>query len=1118
MTERLLTPSKITAWLDCAHYLALTNRVEDGVLAPPTPSFGSFARLLVDKGRQHEVACLQEYVREGRAILEIPGREPGETFMAWVDRVGNPFDERWDVIYQMPFLHDGVRGVADFLVRTRDEETGQLFYEPVDAKLARVEAKPGHVLQLCFYADAIEAVTGVRPRHMHLWLGSGRVETLAVGEFRPYWNWLRLQLTRAVADDPGIEATVPVPCSHCEFCEFFDMCTERWRAEDSLTYVAGIRRADRVALESAGVSSLAELAAYRAAIDGIRPERLARLVDQATLQVVARLEGDDQQPPFSMITPGEDEPVWGHGLEELPLPDDGDVFLDFEGHPFWRPDVGLFFLFGLLERGADEQWHYRPWWAHDLQQEATAVTELVDYLAQRREQFPGMHVYHYNHTERSALQRMAKSHQVAEAELAELVETGAFVDLLLVARNSIQVGTESYGLKCLERLTDFERSHDIDKGAGAVVQYERYMAEGNQAGLDAIAVYNDDDVRATLALRNWLVEHRAPDMPWREPRLERDPGIAELDERVARLHEHGPGTIEYFLGDLVGYWWREWLAYIAPRMVKLQTDPTDLLSDPEVLAGLSVKEAVERFGQKGKPITPAMRFSFPPQAVERFPRDGGTVIVLPPEGRRLYAGIDRLDRDAGEIDLVWGDKLQEADYLPRTVVVDDWVDPKPKALALQGFADIVLQGDQPNAVTMSLLRRELPRFAGDGPAGGVFCDDLADMTSWVTRLDHSYVAIQGPPGTGKTYSAAYLVDALIRVGSRVGVTAMSHLAINNLLEKILAVFAEKGDTELLHAVRNPGTDSTRLEDVKYGDNNVCARNEFNLVAGTTWLFASPQMQAAPVDVLLIDEAGQLSLADALAASCSARSMVLVGDPLQLPQVAQADHPNGSGRSVLEHILGDDLTLHEGRGVFLSETWRMHPDVCEFISEYIYEGRLTSHPDCRRQSTVGRTGLRWLRADHRGNTTASEEEADLIADEVARLIGTEWTNHKGIKRPLLTGDFMVVAPYNDQVHTIRGRLDRDPRTADVPVGTVDKFQGREAAVVFFSMATSSGEDITRTADFLFSRNRLNVAISRARCLAYLACTEELLNTRARTVAEMGLIATLCAFVEWSQRSG
>jgi superfamily I DNA and/or RNA helicase len=286
--------------------------------------------------------------------------------------------------------------------------------------------------------------------------------------------------------------------------------------------------------------------------------------------------------------------------------------------------------------------------------------------------------------------------------------------------------------------------------------------------------------------------------------------------------------------------------------------------------------------------------------------------------------------------------------------------------------------------------------------------------------------------------------------------------------------------------------------------------------GTTWLFASPQLQDAPVDLLLIDEAGQLSLADALAASCSAHSMVLVGDPLQLPQVAQAVHPGQSGRSALEHILGEDLTLHDNRGVFISQTWRMHPDVCGFISEEIYEGRLTSHPDCTRQTTAAGTGLRWFRADHHGNSTASAEEAELIADELCRLIGTTWTNKDGEQHTLKNCDFMVVAPYNDQVNVIRTRLQQDSRTAGVPVGTVDKFQGREAVAVFFSMATSSGDDMRRGADFLFSRNRLNVAVSRARALAYLVCTEDLLNTPARTLDDMRLVATLNAFVEYTQR--
>jgi uncharacterized protein len=356
---------------------------------------------------------------------------------------------------------------------------------------------------------------------------------------------------------------------------------------------------------------------------------------------------------------------------------------------------------------------------------------------------------------------------------------------------------------------------------------------------------------------------------------------------------------------------------------------------------------------------------------------------------------------------------------------------------------------------------------------------------------------------------------LVLAGLRVGVTAFSHQAITNLLEQILAVFAEYGDTDRLSAVRNPGMGSVRLVGVTHGDNKVCAKAGFNLVAGTTWLFTSKEIRAAPVDVLVIDEAGQLSLADALAASCSANNLVLLGDPLHLPQVSRAVHPGDSGDSVLDHVLDEHVTLPADRGVFLSETRRMHPDVCAFISEQIYDGRLRSHEHCRRQSTVAGTGLRWLRAEHHGNTTSSVEETELVAGELDRLIGTEWTNHEGAVQILGVGDVMVVAPYNDQVHLLRERLNRDPRTADVPVGTVDKFQGREDAVVMYSMTTSSGDDVPHGSDFLFSRNRLNVAISRARCLAYLVCTEELLNARARTVEDMRLIATLNAFVEWAE---
>lgn len=1112
MLERLLTPSKITAWLDCPHYLSLHHQVDEGLIPRPEAAFGSFARLLLSKGEDHEKACLAHYRAEGRSVLEIPDHHKGEPFADWVARSGNPFDANWDVVYQMPLIHNGIRGIADFLVRVEDPETGVVSYEPVDAKLARVDAKPGHVLQLCFYADAIEALTGVRPEHMHVWLGSGRLERLRVDDFGPYWRRLRSQLSAALAAGPMM-GTSAQPCAHCDFCEFRVTCEQQWRDGDALHYVAGIRKPDIAALVDADIRTVTNLSLQTGSVDGVREERMHRIVNQAVLQVQARLlEGS---PPHRVVPPN-DDPKWGRGFDTLPVPDDGDVFIDFEGHPFWQADAGLFFLFGLIERGVDGLWQYRTWWAHNRTDEATAVAQFVDHLAERRERFPTMHAYHYNHTERSSLESLSRTYGVAETVLTELVETGFFIDLYLVAQNSIQAGTESYGLKSLEQLTTFQRSHEIDKGAGAVLQYERFMADGDPAELAAIATYNEDDVRATMALRDWLITQRPEDAQWRTARIEVEDKHPEFDERIVELQKYPQGSDEHFLGDVLGYWRREWSAYITPKVASLQGDSERLYKDRDAITGLERTGLIDQFGKTGKPVAPLMRFAFPEQDVTGFPTDGGSVVFIDLEAKKSYAEIVRLDRDRRELDLRWNKKLAEGGTIPSSVIVHDYVQAKPKPEALSEFAGDLLGGFGANPVTLALLRRDIPAFTpAGGPAGGIFTDSLEDMTRWVSNIDHGCVAVQGPPGTGKTYSAAHLIHSLVRSGKRVGISANTHVAIDNVLREVLKTFETFGDSDLLRAVRKPqaGADKVFATKVSYAtDSKTCAHKDFNVIAGTTWLFASPAMREAPVDVLLIDEAGQLSLADALAASTSARNLVLLGDPLQLPQVAMAIHPHNSGRSVLEHILGDAITMPDHRGVFLSETRRMHDDVCGFISDQIYEGRLTAHPDCKQQTTSSGTGLRWLRADHQDCSTFSDEEADLIADEISRLIGTPWTNYAGVQHDLTTGDFMVVAPYNDQVRTIRTRLNSSAVTRGVLVGTVDKFQGREAAVVFFSMATSSGEQMTRGADFLFSRNRLNVAVSRARCLAYLVCTDALLDTRARNVEDMRLIGTSNAFVE------
>ncbi len=1126
MTDRLLTPTKITAWLDCAHYLTLRHGVDEGTRPGRDRPLGEMAQLLMAKGLEHEQAVLSRYRAAGRTVFEVPDKGD-ESFASWAARSSRYLDEGHDVIFQMPFVHDGVRGVADFLERVELPD-GSFTYEPVDAKLARAAAKPGHVLQLCFYADAITAYTGRWPAWLHIELGSGRRESVRFDEVAPYWRRLRVNLARVM--EAGVEDdTRPEPCSHCAFCEFDEVCEEQWRAADSLVHIAGIRTTERYGLEEAGVDTIELLAGLDGELSGVGEldsRRVGVLAAQAALQVQARNGSPGAAPPVRLIdrtgseggeVPDAGDPVTAVvelvGFEALPAPDPGDVFFDIEGHPFFEADRGLIFLFGILAND-DDQWTYRCWWAHDHDAEARAVGDLVAYLRQRRDRHPSMHVYHYNHTERTVLQTLASQHGVVEQAIANLVADGFFVDLYPVVTGALQAGVESYGLKHIERLPAFERGHEIDRGAGAVIEYEYWRGDGDEQRLGRIARYNDDDVRATRAVRDWLVETRPPGVEWRASRLDPASADPDLDARVEALHAAGPGTVEHLLGDLLGYWRRE-ARVVAAEVVRLSTaDLGEQLASPSVVAGLQFVGIEPGVTATGRPTKwPDAIFSFSPgQVVDPDIGPSSNMVLVDQPDEWSFFSVRSIDRDQGELRLSWTGREQERGLHPPHLV--HWVrfSDEPKLVALSDMADRVLDGDR-SGVALSLLERAGPRFASDGgPGPDGFVGDVGDVCRWALDLDGGVLPVQGPPGTGKTYTGSHLIRDLVAAGRRIGVTAMSHHAVDNLLAAVAERFEERGVPGRIIKKGSRGS----VPGVQYSESNAaCAQDGNDVIGGTAWLFASPEMRANPVDVLVIDEAGQLSLADAVAASTSARSVILLGDPLQLPQVAQAQHPNRSGVSVLGHVLGPERrVLTPDQGVLLDVTWRMHPDVGDFISETIYEGRLSCHPSCVGQATDAGTGLRWVEARHQGNSTASAEEAAMVAEMVDHLLGARWTGPDGIPRDITPADIMVVAPYNDQRRLVREHLEEldGPAASSVEVGTVDKFQGREAAVVIFTLATSAADVMPRGVDFLFSRQRLNVAVSRARCLAVVVCTAELLDTRARTIADMVDIATLCAFVE------
>lgn len=564
----------------------------------------------------------------------------------------------------------------------------------------------------------------------------------------------------------------------------------------------------------------------------------------------------------------------------------------------------------------------------------------------------------------------------------------------------------------------------------------------------------------------------------------------EVDALANDLLTNDTDSIEYLLGGLLGYWGRERYADTVAKFDTLKGSREKLLKNPDVIYGLRFQELEPAVGRGA----PRALFSFPEQ---RIGKDMATArgVFMTNGPRRGQASTAKLDTENHVLALRWTPAREEDGFYPERVVEDSWVNPAPKPDVLVSLARKVQEGTQINRVTKDILEGAAPRFKdGTGPEGGLFTDSVEDAALWVGDLDESYVAVQGPPGTGKTYLGAHLIYALIIAGRRVGITAMSHSAVENLLEAVHALFTEKGELELLRAAKKVTSEQRNgLDGVAYPTKNAeLAYQGYNLVAGTTWLFASDSLLHSPVDVLVIDEAGQLSLADAVVASLAAHNVILLGDPQQLAQVAQAEHPGNSGNSVLEHVLGGEALVTPERGVFLSTTRRMHPEITKFISERFYEGKLESHESTGTQSVanVG-TGLRYLVAQHTDCTTDSEAEVELVRNQILDLLGRVWTNVAGKKRKLEGHDFMVVAPYNDQVDLLRSAFDADERLEEVQVGTVDKFQGREAPVVFFTMTTSSRDEMVRGTDFLFSPNRLNVAVSRARGLVYLTATKALL---------------------------
>lgn len=1103
------------AWME---RLAAEQARSDGSsreAASPTPDPPDPTDALVQrKGREHEARYLVQLKAAGRQVVEIP--QDGSLEQTRLSMAAGA-----EIIYQAHLAADPLHGYPDFLVRVSGpSRLGDYHYEPWDTKLAK-SSRPYFLVQLCAYADLLESAQGVRPSDCAVVLGTGEVERFRIDEYFYYYR----NLKRACLEfqDRFDSARQPDPGLEHSFGRWSDAAERILAASDHLSRVAGITRRQVQRLEASGVKTLADLAGMETRpVPGVAALVRDRLRAQARQQLGSR---PGEPPSWEFAAPRPDEPR--RGLTLLPPPSKLDVWFDMEGFPFAEPKLEYLFGAVTFDQG-NSQFH--DWWAHDPTEEKRAFERFIDWVFDRWTRDPAMHIYHYAAYERTALEDLMGRHATREAEVDALFRGGVLVDLYAVTRQGMIIGTPSYSLKDVEHLVAPPRATGVGTAADSTVAYQQWidLAEARDWRaspiLDSIRRYNKDDCENTRLLHTWLLERQresglsyipepaetvGPEAARKEP-TEAQRLAADLLSAVERGEPVDPERrrVTQLLAWLLEFHRREdkptWWRYF--KLLESDDDQRD--DDPYCLSNL-VRTTTPRQAIKK---SWGYEYRFDPEKETKFAEGSECVMVQDPKPK---GEITRFDVDIGLLEVKFGPKVADPpDRL--TLILYDYVNPEKIASAVHRFVAGWHGGNPPGRAAEDLLFRRAPRLTGH-PGGPL----PANALDGALRMLESCLCIQGPPGSGKTWTAAGLIAGLLAAEKRVAVAANSHKVILNLLKATLEARARvpfKGRVLKVKS-EDDSEEIARLGIEEVKDNGSLAEAisaPGPLVAGATAFALCREEIVGAFDYLIVDEAGQVSLANVIGMSQAARNIILVGDQMQLAQPTRGTHPGESGRSALEYLLNGQATIAGDFGIFLPVSRRMHPDICRFISEAVYEGRLGSIPETARQKVAPagdcvatECGIVVLSVAHEGCGQESDEEVAAIASVVEELATRQVTSQKNQTAPLdRAKDLLFVAPFNAQVRQLSHRLGPAAR-----IGSVDRFQGQEAPVSIISMCSSTLDDAPRGARFLLNRNRLNVAVSRAQALAIVVASPALLAARSRTLEEMRLVNFFCRLWEY-----
>jgi predicted RecB family nuclease len=1113
--------SDVSTYLSCRHATQLHKQYAIEGKRPPQNN-DPVLEVLKTRGAEHEKAYVEHLKQQALRCTDSEKKSLEQTLVAMASGV--------DVIVQAQLVQNEWAGFPDILLRVPGKSKfGSWQYEVQDTKLS-LNTRTSTIIQLCFYTELLANLQAVEPtRFSVVTPGSPfNTEHYTYSDFKAYYAVIKRNFKNAVDTSAP---TYPDPVEHCNICNWWHHCNDQRRKDDHLSFVAGLRNTQIQELSKQNITRLESFAL----VEKIgRPERgsyenLLNKKSQAKIQ----FDGRVQKALLHKALPLEEK----RGFQRLPEPSQGDIYFDIEGDAFF-PGGSLEYLFGIAFYENNEI-QYKEFWATTRAEEKKAFMQVMSFMLERMKTYPALSIYHFAPYEPSTIKRLAHNYAAYEQELDDLLRRGKFVDLHAIVKEAIIASVERYSLKDIEKLAGYTRLADLRDAGIARKQLERALQlnEFNSfpsQQIETVKVYNMDDCFATEALHRWLERERQKLISNGEsilrPVFSADPPnekLLELEKRSKLLFElltNGlaadistwndeqqakwllANQLQYFRRENKSAWWEHF------RLQKGEYD--DLFEDKNAIVGLAFKEVVS---EKNLPVH---RYSFPEQ--ETTLKEDDVVFAVNSYSEENPIGVQcgtivKIDTIHNTVDIKKTKKSIELH--PNAIHEYDIINIEKLWTSILAIAVEVEENGARRIgdfrASKDLLMRRKPQLSNKTEGATILPgEDVKDAAIRIAlNLNRSILPIQGPPGTGKTYTGAHIIISLINAKKKVGVTAVSHRVITTLFE---TVYKEAAKLDVAINFAHKVTDTLEIPEWinQFKDSRKIqnAVESFCVVGGTAWLWADDDFRDK-LDYLIVDEAGQMALSQVLAASRAAQNLILLGDPQQLEQPQRGAHPEGSGVAALTHLLENNAVMPKEKGLFLNVTRRIHPEITKFTSQIFYNGQLGALPELENQKVSGTkfdgAGLFYVPVHHSANQNRSDEEIEKISEVVNELLDNgSWSDADKSTKRITDRDILIVAPYNAQVDALKEKLPH------IDIGTVDKFQGREAPVVIYSMTASTVEDAPRGLNFLFSPNRLNVATSRAKCICILVASPKLFEAECNTIEQMRWANALCYYRELS----